>query len=83
MQEYIVLEITRNTEGNIGVYPSAKENENAAWKKYHQILSNAADSNVPLHGAMIMRADGYVMERKAYIHQEPEESNLEIGTENN
>lgn len=75
MQNYIVLEITRNAQGNIAVTPSAKESENAAWKKYHQILTNAADSQVPLHGAVIMGADGFFIERKTYIHEptpEPE-----------
>ena len=79
MQNYIVLEITRNAQGNIGVYPSAKESEEAAWKKYYQILTTASDSQAPLHGAVLMGADGFVIERKTFVHPittpepEPEE----------
>ena len=72
MQNYIVLEITRNAQGNIGVYPSAKETEEAAWKKYYQVLQNAVDSQTPLHSAVIMGADGFVLERKSYVHPIPE-----------
>ena len=72
MQKYIVLEITRNTAGNIAVTPSAKETEEAAWKKYYQILTYAVESTAPLHGAVIMGADGFQIERKIYIHSVPE-----------
>ena len=72
MQNFIVLEITRNAQGNIAVYPSAKESESAAWKKYYQILETAVESQAPLHSAVIMGADGFVMERKSYEHPIPE-----------
>ena len=72
MQNYIVLEITRNAQGNIAVYPSAKESESAAWKKYYQILETAVESSAPLHSAVIMGADGYQIERKCYEHPAPE-----------
>lgn len=72
MQNYIVLEITRNAQGNIAVYPSAKESESAAWKKYYQILETAVESQAPLHSAVIMGADGFVIERKSYTHPIPE-----------
>lgn len=72
MQNFIVLEITRNAAGNIAVYPSAKESESAAWKKYYQILEVATESAAPLHGAVIMGADGFQIERKVYTHPTPE-----------
>lgn len=72
MQNYIVLEITRNASGNIAVTPSAKEFEESAWKKYYQILTTAVESQAPLHGAVIMGADGFVIERKMYVHPIPE-----------
>ena len=75
MQNYIVLEITRNNQGNIGVYPSAKETEESAWKKYYQILTTASDSTAPLHSAVLMGADGFIIEQKSFIHNstpEPE-----------
>ena len=74
MTNYIVLEITRNVAGNIAVTPSAKETEAAAWKKYYQILTYAVESTAPLHGAVIMGANGFQIERKMYEHptSEPE-----------
>ena len=75
MQNYIVLEITRNAQGNIAVYPSAKELQSSAEKKYYEILERATDSNSPDHGAVLMGYDGFVIESKCYHHEptpEPE-----------
>ena len=71
MQNYIVLEFTRNASGNIAVYPSAKELEDSAYAKYYEILSRASSSNSPIHGAALMTADGFPLEHKCFMH-EPE-----------
>lgn len=68
MQNYIVLEITQNAEGNIAVYPSAKELEDSAYGKYYEILNRAATSNSPLHGAVLMSAEGFQIEQKCFKH---------------
>lgn len=75
MQNFIVLEYTRNAKGNIAVYPSAKESENAAYAKYYEILNRAADSNSPVHGATLMSYKGFEIESKCFEHEpapEPE-----------
>lgn len=72
MQNFIVLEITRNAQGNIAVYPSAKEQQSSAEKKYYEILERAADSNSPVHGAMLLTYDLFEIEHKVYKHEEPE-----------
>lgn len=73
MQNFIVLEITRNQAGNIAVYPAAKETEQSARGKYHEILSRAAGSNSPVHGAVLLNWDGYELEHEYYVHEtEPE-----------
>ena len=77
MQNFIVLEITRNAQGNIAVNPFAKETESAAWKKYYQILTTATESQAPLHGAVIMGADGFVIERKTFVHSITESNSIE------
>ena len=77
MQNFIVLEITRNSQGNIAVYPSAKETEEAAWKKYYQILTTASDSQAPLHSAVIMGADGFLIEKKTFVHSITESNSIE------
>lgn len=72
MQNYIVLEITRNAEGNIAVYPSAKELEDSAYAKYYEILARAATSNSPVHGATLLNFDGFQVEQKCFFHDTPE-----------
>lgn len=69
MQNFIVLEVTRNDAGNIAVYPSAKETQVAAEKKYYDILERAADSASPIHGALLMTADLFELEHKVYKHE--------------
>ena len=73
MQNFIVLEITRNAAGNIAVYPSAKETEQAARGKYHEILSRAAGSASPIHGAALLNWDGFEICHEYYEH-EPEQN---------
>lgn len=72
MQQFIVLEYTRNAQGNIAVYPSAKEQEDSAYAKYYEILNRAATSNSPVHGATLMSYQGFEIEHKCFIHETPE-----------
>lgn len=67
-QNFIVLEFTRNASGNIAVYPSAKETEEAARGKYHEILSRAAGSQSPVHGAALLNWDGFELAHEYYEH---------------
>ena len=71
MQSFIVLEITRNAAGSIAVYPSAKESQNAAYSKYHEILTRAATSNSPVHAATLLAYDGEKIEHQAFFHDTP------------
>lgn len=73
MQNFIVIEFTRNASGNIAVYPSAKELEESAYSKYYEILNRAASSNSPVHGAALLTYDGFYIESKCFKHEpEPE-----------
>jgi hypothetical protein len=77
-QQFIIIEFTRNASGNIAVYPSAKETEEAAKAKYHEILTRAPLSNSPVHGAALLNWDGYELAHEYYEHTpeptpEPEE----------
>ena len=41
--------------------------------KYHAILSSAAVGTLPIHAAVLLTADGYVLESRCYEHPvEPE-----------
>lgn len=70
-QKFIVLEVTRNAQGNLAVYPSAKEQEESAYSKYYEILSRAASSNSPVHGGVLLTFDLAKLESKCFVH-EPE-----------
>ena len=72
MQNFIVLQVTRNAEGNISVTPSAKETEDAAYSKYYDILKTAATSQAPVHGAMLLTYDLFEIEHKVFKHEAPE-----------
>lgn len=74
-QNYIILEITRNAQGNVAVYPSARESEKAAYAKYYNILSTASSTQNPEHGAVLLTHDGFFIESKCFKHEpqpEPE-----------
>ena len=71
MQNSIVLEITRNASGSIAVYPSAKESQDAAYGKYHEILARAAVSASPAHAATLLGVDGKELEHQAFFHEAP------------
>ena len=72
MQNFIVLEFTRNASGNIAVYPTAREGEDAAYSKYYEILNRAAGSASPVHGATLLNYDGFQLEHKAFMHEIPQ-----------
>ena len=72
MQNYIIIEFTRNAAGNIAVYPSAREGEDAAYAKYYEILSRASGTQNPVHGASLLSFEGFQLEHKCFKHEIPE-----------
>lgn len=67
---FIVIETQTNADKTVGMIPVAFEDENQAKAKYHQILSVAAISNVPVHAAFLVRDDGYMMISESFRHEE-------------
>ena len=65
---YIVIELqtTNGTTSNIVTTHATRQE---AESKYHLILSAAAVSNVPLHAATILTADGFQLMHQAYTHE--------------
>lgn len=72
MQKYIVVEITQNEAGSIGAYSTAHETEEAAYSKYYTVLSIAAKSASPVHGAILMSFEGFPLEHKCFKHAAPD-----------
>lgn len=67
---FIVIEI--QTSEQVATIVNSYEDRNTAEQKYHQILSAAAVSQVPKHGAVMLTDEGVRLKGECYIHeQEP------------
>lgn len=69
--KYIVIELQNNADGTVGNLVYSYNSRNEAESKYHNILSAAAVSQVPIHAAMLAMTDGILIASQRYIH-EPE-----------
>lgn len=67
---FIVMEIQTSTQ--VATIVNSYSDRNTAEQKYHQILSAAAVSTVPKHGAVMLTDEGVRLKGECYIHeQEP------------
>ena len=67
---YIVIEI--QTSEQVATIVNAYEDRNEAEQKYHMILSAAAVSQVPKHGAVMLTDEGVRLKGECYIHEQEE-----------
>lgn len=67
---FIVIEI--QTSNTVATLVNAYEDRNQAENKYHAILSAAAVSAVPKHGAVMLTDEGVRLKSECYIHEQPE-----------
>ena len=71
---YVVLEIQKYTNGQIGTLVNTYETLNQAYQKYHTILAAAAVSDLPTHAAVIISDEGQVVNFDSFRNNsEPEE----------
>ena len=68
---YIVMEVQGNSE-NAATLISNYSNRNEADSKFHQILSAAAVSNVPIHSAVLLTDTGKMLKSEYYEHKSEE-----------
>ena len=74
--KFIVMQCWIDAEGKIGTPVQNFDTKDEAWSRYHGILSQAAKSSYPKHGAIIMNEDLFELEHKVFIHEvqpEPED----------
>lgn len=69
---FYVIEIQTSTTG--AVIPFVYTDRNEAESKYHSLLSVAAVSKVPKHGATLFTDDGFVLKSEVYNHEEQPET---------
>lgn len=65
---FVVTEYQTNANGNTIVITTDYSTEAEAKSKYHQILSAAAISQVPLHGATITTGNTFQIANECYEH---------------
>ena len=65
--QYLVIEL-QGTGESVANIVSTYNTINEAESKYHQILSAAAISNVPVHSAVILTDEGHSMKHECYKH---------------
>lgn len=69
---FIVIEI--QTSDNVATIVNSYDSRPQAESKYHQILTAAAVSTVPKHGAIMLTDEGERLKNECYIHtSEPEQ----------
>lgn len=66
--KYLVIEIQNWENGSVSTPAYAYDNENSANAKYHQILSAASTSELPLHAALMCTSDGFFMKSEHFTH---------------
>lgn len=69
---YIVNEIIENPDGNRASVPLIYDNENEAMSKFFAICSIAVISEIPFHGAYVMRSDGTILDTPRMYDRRPE-----------
>lgn len=65
---YLVLELQTSSNGAVASLINQFEDRNAAESKYHQILTSAAISELPIHTAVLMTNEGYTIKNEVYRH---------------
>lgn len=69
--KYVIVEL-QDMESQVANLVTAYESVNQAEQKYHQVLSAAAVSQVPVHSAIMLNSEGQYIKSEAYDHRQPE-----------
>ncbi len=77
---FIVIETQTDADGVVGTLVNAYPTQAEAESKYYSILSAAAISEIYLHGAFLLRADGQSLMSYAYRHIPQEEAIEPVST---
>lgn len=67
--KYIVIELQKLAEDvDISTLVFPKNTKEEAESTYYSILSSAAVSNIPVHGAIIISEEGFPVKHQCYKH---------------
>lgn len=71
--KYLVCEVQHFPNDQVSTFVWAFDTENSANAKYHQILSGAATSTLPVHSATMFTEEGFFLKGEYFRHEtEPE-----------
>ena len=65
---YMVLEFQKQDDKTLAGLITTYETKSKAEEKYHTILSFAAVSEIPKHGAIIIDENGMIVKEDIYTH---------------
>lgn len=65
---FIVIE-TQATSESVATIVNDYSDRLQAESKYHQILTAAATSQVPKHGAVLLNDEGQMINHECYMHE--------------
>lgn len=68
--KYMIIEFQTNANDSCATIVSTYDSLNEAESKYHQILSAAAISNVPKHGAFCLTDDSMYVKSEYFTHDD-------------
>ena len=66
---YIVIELQTNADGSVGNFIWAFSSKEQAFAKYHDVLSKAAVSALPVHAAVILNNHGLQIAAQSFEHE--------------
>lgn len=68
--QFVTIEIQTMDGGAVGVLATAYPDQLQAESAYHSVLAAAALSDLPCHAAVLMTADGTLLDSQHYEHGE-------------
>lgn len=66
---YLVVELQKLADGSLAQICTPFTDRNTAEQKYHEILSFAAVSTIPIHTAVILSEEGNLIKKESYRHE--------------
>lgn len=67
---YVVVELQKSDDNTISSLVSTHQTLQEAQSKFHQVLSYAAVSSLPLHSCILLNEDAYVIKTESYAHEQ-------------
>ena len=67
---FIILELQINSDGSVGSLVNKRDTRDEADSVYHSILAAASVSNIPVHSAVLLTADGRFVASETHRHDD-------------